>query len=174
MLFFVLLGVFASHSFVHTMPISQIFFHPLVFFQDIVTLMQVIGVLICHPNVFILLVMSGFMKIFFLLISLNRLEFYYTLLLPLYPSLYSIPRHPLHPLHLLWLPYHYLHVIIMITLQVQAQIRHTRMRRPSPLIALLFFPYWFPCCHCCPCSFFSWLFLMACTYIKPFTTRFLL
>jgi len=114
--------------------------------------MSVINVLICHQNEFILLVMSGFMKIFFLLIKLNRLQQHPNRpLLPLYPSLYilsynplqSLHHCPLHCLHLLRLTYHYLHVI-MIILQLQVQIRHTHRRRPMLLPAPLFYPLFAP------------------------------
>ena len=94
--------------------------------------------------------MSGFMKLFFLLIKLNRLQQHPTSpLLPLYPSLYilscnplqSLHHCPIHCLHLLRLVYHYLHVI-MIILQLQVQIRHTHRRRlmllPAPLVSPLF------------------------------------
>jgi len=44
--------------------------------------------------------MSGFMKMFFLLINLNRLQLYpYSPLFPLYPSLYILSCHPPQSLH---------------------------------------------------------------------------
>jgi len=114
--------------------------------------MSVIDVLICHPNEFTLLVMSGFMKMFFLLIKLNRLQQHpNSPLLHLYPSLnilsynplQSLHHCPLHCLHFLRLIYHYLHVI-MIILQLQVQIHHTHRRHPMLLPAPLVYPLFAP------------------------------